>query len=237
MQADVPPGCEPPTDRVAEQARTARVRFEPRLMDAPFLDVLENVFDKAHLPFIHAGSFGRDQDPLVARQRVTVDADERGLSAEDEPGAPWRAESKLPRGAVGLVARLLLGLRAPVAQRTRFDVAEGVQLSIEYPAGTYDRFVTRITPADDGHTWLFVESIRTRAPHALGDWVQRRAIGRLFAEGERETALLLRPDSGEPLTPVSVESDRVGLAARRLYERWAGDAARAGGDRPRRTAS
>src|SRR5262249_16765560 len=127
-----------------------RLFFDARLIDAPFLTVLENAFDKAHVPFIHRGTFGPDQDPLVARQRVTVDADGKGLGAEDDPDAPWRAEPKLPQGWLGRLARLLLGLRTPIAQRIRFDV-EGIaqQIYLEYPNGTYDRFVAHITPADE----------------------------------------------------------------------------------------
>ena len=78
-----------------------------------------------------------------------------------------------------------------------------------------------MTPADKGHTWLFVESVRTRAPHALGDWIQRRAINKVFEEGKRETSLILDVGAEGPPRPVSVESDRLGLAARQLYERWA----------------
>jgi len=59
------------------------------------------------------------------------------------------------------------------------------------PNGTYDLFVAHITPADEEHTWLFVQSVRTRAPHALGDWVQRRVLRTLFEEGTRETSLIL----------------------------------------------
>ena len=77
-----------------------------------------------------------------------------------------------------------------------------------------------MTPADEGQTWLFVESVRTRAPHTLGDWIQRRAINKVFEEGKRETSLILDVGAEAPPRPVSVESDRLGLAARQLYERW-----------------
>ena len=213
---------EPPEDSVGQPGPFARrVFFDPHLVEAPFLDVLENFFEKAHLPFIHRGSFGPDQNPLVARQRITVDPDGRGLHAEDDPDAPWHVEPKLPRGFVGLLGRLLLGLRRPIAQHTRFDIDGGAQIYLEYPTGTYDRFVAHMTPADKGHTWLFVESVRTRAPHALGDWIQRRAINKVFEEGKRETSLILDVGAEGPPRPVSVESDRLGLAARQLYERWA----------------
>lgn len=106
-----------------------------------------------------------------------------------------------------------------------FRVETGAEVYLEYPNRTFDLFRTHLTPADADHTWLFVESLRTRAPHALGDRVQQRAIGKLFEEGRRERTLILDAGPDDRAHPVSVESDRVGLAARNLYERWAGGAA------------
>jgi phenylpropionate dioxygenase-like ring-hydroxylating dioxygenase large terminal subunit len=213
---------EPPEDPVPQGGRAARrLFFDAQLVEAPFVSVLENAFDRAHLPFIHEETFGPDQDPLVTRQRVLLESDGRGLRAEDDPSSPWQTAPRLPKGILGLLGRLLLGLREPIAQRMRFEVEGGQQICLEYPNGTADLFVTHLTPADEGHTWLFVESMRTRAPHAIGDWIQRRVIGRIFEEGRRETSLILHVDPHDPPDPVSVESDRVGLAARRLYESWA----------------
>jgi nitrite reductase/ring-hydroxylating ferredoxin subunit len=215
------PSSEPSPDPVSRDGRAVRrVFFDAHLVAAPFLDVLENFFDKAHVPFIHK-SFGAHQDPLVARQRITVDPDGRGLRAEDDGDASWQAKPKLPRGFAGWLGRLLLGLRTPIAQHTRFNVPGVAQIYLEYPNGTDDLFVTHLTPADERHTWLFVESVRTRAPHAAGDWIQRRAINKVFEEGKRETSLLLEAGPDDSKHPVSVESDRLGLAARQLYERWA----------------
>lgn len=212
---------EPPLDPDPVGGPSARqLFFAPRLIDAPCAYVVENFFDKAHAPFIHTGTFGSGQDTLVARQRVTVDADGRGLHAEDDPDAPWQVAPKLPRGLIGLFGRLFFGLRTPVAQHARFALETGAQLYVGYPNGIFDLFRARITPADEAHTWLFVESLRTRAAHAVGDWIQRRTIRKLFDEGTRETSLILAAGgAGEPAL-VSVESDRVGLAARHLYERW-----------------
>ena len=214
-----PQSKEPPDGSVESPGRPIRrVFFDAQLVDAPFLSVLENFFDKAHLPFIHTRTFGADQDPLVARQRITLDPNGRSLRAEDDDSA-WHVEPKQPKGFVGWVGRLLFGLQRPVAQHMRFDVDAGGQIYIEYPNGTFDLFNAHLTPADADHTWLFVESVRTRAPHTFGDWIQRRAINRIFEEGKRETSLLLGPDDDAP-RQVSVESDRLGLAARHLYERW-----------------
>ena len=227
-------GDVPPQDAREPAGRPIRrLFFDAQFIAAPFLDVLESLFDKAHVPFIHRGTFGDHQDPLVARQRITVDTDRHGLRAEDDPNSPWRAAPKVPGGFLGWLARLLLGLATPSAQHTRFHVGEGMQVSLEYPNGTYDRFVTHLTPADEANTWLFVESLRTRAPHVIGDRVQRRVINKLFEEGKRETSLILPASPDDPLRPVSVESDRLGLMVRQLDERWArGSAAPAGEQDP-----
>jgi phenylpropionate dioxygenase-like ring-hydroxylating dioxygenase large terminal subunit len=228
--AAAPPSGEPPPDVIGHSHRSVRrIYFDARLVPAAFLDVVENFFDQAHVPFIHRGSFGANQDPLVARQRITVDADGRALRAEDDPTSPWSVEPRLPRGLVGVLGRLLLGLRRPIAQHKRFAGEGGAEIYLEYPTGTYDLFVTRMTPADEAHTWLFVQSIRTRAPHAFGDWIQRRTIERVLEEGQRETSLILAPGPNAP-AQVSVESDRLGLAARRLCERGAAISEPAKGD-------
>ncbi|MBI3769715.1 MAG: Rieske 2Fe-2S domain-containing protein [Deltaproteobacteria bacterium] len=196
-----------------------RIFFPPQLIAAPILRTLENAFDEAHLPFIHRKTFGADRDPLVERKHIAVDPDGGGLVAQEDPDSPWHTAPTLPRGWVGVLAAML-GLRAPVARYVRFELPCVNHVYLEYPNGTYDLFVTYLTPADDAHTWLFVSSARTRAPHALGDWIQRRVLARIFAEGSRETTLILAAGSDSPPRQVSVESDRTSLRVRQLYERW-----------------
>src|SRR5262249_12848236 len=137
-----------------------RLFFDGQLISTPFLDLVENFFDKAHTPFIHQGTFGPNQDPLVTRQRITVDPEGCGLQAADDPHSPWRAAPKVPGGWLGWLGRLVLGLRPPCVEEARFDVRAGAEIYLEYPNSTYDRFVTHLTPADATHTWLFVESLR-----------------------------------------------------------------------------
>jgi phenylpropionate dioxygenase-like ring-hydroxylating dioxygenase large terminal subunit len=210
---------EPPPYPLVPPGRTPRrIDFAAELVPAPSPTVLENAFDKAHLPFIHRRTFGAKQDPLVARQRIRVEADGQSITAEDDPDSPWKPAPKLPAGLVGRLGRIV-GLRPPVVQRTRFDTAGLLQIDIEYPNGTYDLFLTFLTPADERQTWLFVMSLRTRARHAVGDWVQRRTLERIFEEGKRETTLVLPAGPDAQARPLSVESDRLGLCARQLYER------------------
>jgi phenylpropionate dioxygenase-like ring-hydroxylating dioxygenase large terminal subunit len=217
--AEIPregPLADPPA---AAGPNVRRLFFAPQLVDAPILQALENAFDKAHVPFIHRGTLGGNRDPLVARQRIDLDPDDRGLIARDDPDSPWHAAPALPRGLLGALAGVL-GLRPPVTQYVRFAPPRDVHVYLEYPNGTYDLFVTHFTPADDTSTWLFVASARTRAPHALGDWIQRRVIDRIFAEGKLETDLILAAADGDAASRVSVESDRASLRVRQSYEHW-----------------
>ncbi len=63
---------------------------------------------------------------------------------------------------------------------------------------------------------MFYETRRTRAPLLLLNPLQRSFMRRVLDDGERELDLVLRDDFGD-VPPVSVESDRLGLAARQFY--------------------
>jgi phenylpropionate dioxygenase-like ring-hydroxylating dioxygenase large terminal subunit len=220
------PGEGPPSPRRHERgeddgdfwAPGRRVCVPPRLLRAPLLDVVEAQLDVAHVPFIHAGSLGRDRDPLVPRQRVRVASDAASLEARDDPDSPWRPTGAALSGLPALAARLL-GQSDVADQRARFELPALVARRVEWANGTWDRFVSLLTPADPEHTWLFYETVRTRAPNGLGDRVQRWFMNKVAAEGTREADLVLVHDVA---SRTSVESDRAGLAARRLYAAWAG---------------
>src|SRR5262249_37179946 len=112
-----------------------RLLLDPELIDAPYVVVVESAFDRAHVPFIHRGTFGPDQDPIVTRQRITVDADGLGLRAEDDPDSPWLSRKGLRQGWIARAGRLL-GLREPVSRHVRLDVRGTVQIFQQYPNGT-----------------------------------------------------------------------------------------------------
>src|SRR5262249_48654665 len=108
---------------------------------------------------------------------------------------------------------------APTASRYRLDLAGAVHLKTEYADGRWDASCLYATPADDASTWVFGQSIRTRATHLVGDAFQRRFFRALMAEGEEAVATLLaKPTEGHP-TEVSVAADGVGLAFRKIYAR------------------
>lgn len=194
------------------------VRVQPQLLPAPVADVVESQLDVAHVPFVHRGSFGRDVDPLVARQVVEVESDGRRLEAREDPASPWRPAGRALSGFSALAARLL-GQSDVADQQARFEVPGAVARRVEWSDGTWDRFASFLTPADAGHTWLFYETVRTRAAHWMGDYVQRWFMRKVAAEGLAESELPIQASRGTaPQT--SVESDRAGLAARKLYDAW-----------------
>ncbi len=209
--------------------RTVRVR--PQLLPAPVLDVVESQLDLAHVPFVHRGSFGRDVDPLVARQIVETEPNGRHLDAREDPDSPWRPAGNALSGFSALAARLL-GQSDIVDQHARFELPTTVARRVEWSDGTWDRFVSFLTPADEAHTWLFYETVRTRAPHWVADHVQRWFMRKVAAEGSAESTLPLRVLPGA-VPQTSVESDRVGLAALKLYSAWLKEAADAARDRLR----
>lgn len=196
--------------------RTVRVR--PQLLPSPVLDVVENHLDLAHVPFVHRASFGRDRDPVVARQIVKIESDGRGLEAREDPESPWRPAGQALSGLAALAGRLL-GQSDVADQRARFEVPAAVARRVEWSDGTWDRFVSFLTPADEAHTWLFYETVRTRAPHWVADQLQHWFMRSVAAEGSAESDLPLRA-SDAAARQTSVESDRVGLAARKLYKAW-----------------
>jgi len=192
-----------------------RVILPPVLVDGPFLQVLENTLDTAHNPFVHRAAFGSNVDPLVARQKLQVDANGLGLRAEDDPASPWRPSGPPVTGLYGVAARLL-GQTAPTVRYTRFDLGGRVTTYVEYVSGRWDAFSLHLTPATPDRTWVFYESTRTRFPLRAGDPLQRAFMKRILEQGERETSFIVH-DPGMQRPEISVESDRVALAARRLY--------------------
>lgn len=217
LRADAGYGPSAPSGPPARELNGRRVILPPLLVRAPFLRVLENALDTAHNPFIHRGAFGPHLDALVPQQNVHADADGLGLRAEVDPASCWRPSGPLVTGFFGLAARLL-GQTSPTVRYSRFELGGRVTSYVEFASGRWDAFSLYLTPANPGHTWIFYESTRTRFPLRVGDPLQRNFMKRILREGERETSLIL--DDPEHAGPeISVESDRIALAARRLYSR------------------
>jgi phenylpropionate dioxygenase-like ring-hydroxylating dioxygenase large terminal subunit len=213
LRANAGDGPSAPSEPPTHELHGRRVLLPPLLVRGPFLRVLENTLDTAHNPFIHRGALGPRLDPRVPRQSVHQDG--LGLRAEDDPTSPWAPSGPAVTGVYGLAARLL-GQTSPTRRQSRFELGGRVTATIEYASGRWDAFTLYVTPATEEQTWLFYESTRTRFPLRVGNPLQRAFMRRILAEGERETSLVVEDPEAEG-AEISVESDRVALAARRLY--------------------
>jgi hypothetical protein len=158
-----------------------------------------------------------------------VDSDGRGLDSQDDADSPWEGSGTFMSGRKKWLARLF-GVRDPVAWSHRFDLGGVVQTRAAYADGTWDLAFQCITPADAQRTWVFVEAIRTRALHCIGDLAQRWFMRSANREDARILGSLLATD---PAGSVSVAADRTALAFRRLYSRQRDDAAGCGRADPR----
>jgi len=138
-----------------------------------------------------------------------------GLRAEADPASPWCPSGPIVTGLFGIAARLL-GQTLPTVRYSSFVLGGQVTSYAEYASKRWDAFSLYLTPATPEHTWIFYESTRTRFPLRAGDPLQRSFMKRIIQEGERETSLIVE-GSKTSGADVSVESDRVSLAARRLY--------------------
>lgn len=216
---DADPGSREPPDYFFWKERRGRRRIQnpPQLLASPFLEAVENQLDLAHHPFIHPTAFGADVDPIVPRYRIIHDEDGEGLMGEEDSASPWKRRGGLVAGWSGRMARLA-GQSVPVTFQVRFQLGGVLHRYLEQATDRWDVFSACLTPADENHTWLFYETIRTRAPNVLGDWAQAWWQRTVAAEGEAETRLILPQGSGGSPSRVSVEADRVGLAFRKLYE-------------------
>jgi len=182
--------------------------------------VLENFFDKAHSHSFHRGSSVPTKNPLVTRQRNHRRSNGRGLTPRTTPMPRARraqAAPRLPSAVRPSSSRTATADRAAHALR---QSTEERRSTSSIPRGPTTASSAHNDPADKGHTWLFVgigADARSARPRRL-DPASSDQQG--IRKKVRETSLILDVGAEGPPRPVSVESDRLGLAARQLYERW-----------------
>ena len=237
MHASIP-DAPPPSYGVWEASPLQRRLFDrPRLWRASFENVVENAIDVAHTPFIHKSTLGDSQPHVVPKQTVVRDDDGRGFSGtsdlEVRPGEQPRAFA--PSGAIGWFASWL-GLTTVTRETYRFDLGGSVHFHVKWPDGTWDVLAGHATPADTERTWFFGLTVRTRAVHWFGDWVQRWAMRTLSDEDGRHLEAMLSNDPRVLPEGVSVAADAGTLEFARLYSRAIGNEREAPGPGKRDTA-
>lgn len=179
---------------------------------ANFERVLENGVDIAHAPFVHAGSFGNPDSPMV--EDYTVDE----LFAGDisignistvhldppEPSGIWKVISKKSTE------------RPPIKTRTGIYFPNVTMLEVNLPLGTM-RIFTAVVPISANRTiskWTMMRSFFT------GKWADkdsRRRTDKIFLE-DQPTVEGQRPE----LVPVDLSAElHVKSDANQLaYRRW-----------------
>lgn len=221
MRQDEEPRFQSPQyDFLDASPRARRISLTPILLEVPFPRLVENVLDIAHIPWVHRRSFGSGTPALVQRRRIVEDPDGRGILGQPDPTSPWKPDGRFVSGFLRYVAPLI-GYAEPVSSSFKFELGGVVHASYHYPNGTWDVILFGQTPADDTYTWVFIESVRTRAVNPLGDLVQRIWLRSFLAEARYESSILLdRGYDASGQTPsASVESDKLGLVFQRLYRR------------------
>ena len=225
MDAAAEPDHDPTHFEFLEEQPGRRRAFIPaHLVDAPFVNVVENALDNAHLKFIHFGTMNVEST-LLPEQTVEIRDDGRGLKAYygEEPlrQAPeLRPDDTVQnKGLFGWLQRQSgLSLANVEEGHERFDLGGVVHFYDRYADGRIGVTYAGITPADDTHTWFFEETVRCFALGPIGQWATVRWMQELFDE---DSSLLhdtvLANGAGGLERPVSVTSDKAGLAFRRLY--------------------
>ena len=109
MDATAEPDHEPTHLEFFEEQPGRRRTFIPaQMIDAPFVNVVENALDYAHLKFIHFGTMDV-KSPLLPEQTVEIQEDGRGLKsyfAEDSGQTERDAIDPAPaRGLFGRLSR------------------------------------------------------------------------------------------------------------------------------------
>ena len=190
-----------------------RVRTAPRLWRAPFVHVMEQALDAAHVPFVH-GRSTRSEGARVGAVELAWDDDRRGFTSETR----GEAEPSVARGAWGRLTDAVLGLGPTRRRVVRYDVGGAVHVRIDYDAG-WDALGILATPADADRTWVFGESGRTRGANPLADLLQHRYLAAIMEEDRIAAEALHTEGAREGFSSaLSVAADRPTLAFRKLYE-------------------
>lgn len=195
------------------------------LQQASYDATVEITLDAAHLPFVHRRSAGAAMLPELPHFEIGRDDDGRGFWAIAR--AREAAQATSPPSLLPTWLQLFTRPSAPLRElRARFDFG-AVAVTATREDGSQDTAFAFITPSEAQRTWMFpgvASSPQPSWPIRLGmEWLGRR----LLREDRRMLAGLLTGPGGLE-RPVNVESDRVGLAFRRLYA----DALRAEGRDP-----
>ena len=195
-----------------EGSRPVRGTFE---WQANYDRVLENAFDIAHTPFVHAGSFGNPDKPEIQEYEIHRNEENGHLTSVT---ATVDLDPPPPRGTWAKVYRTK-GERPPVRTTTGFYPPNVSLLIVRPPLGEI-RIYTAAVPIDEHRTiskfWMFRNFL-------TGRWADRDSIARtlkIFLQ-DQVTVESQRPElvPFDLAAELHVKSDSIQLA----YRRWRQD--------------
>jgi phenylpropionate dioxygenase-like ring-hydroxylating dioxygenase large terminal subunit len=175
----------------------------------------ENFLDVAHFPFVHGGTFGAAEEPLVPPFDVVIHDDGGGLSSTQEQ---WFDNPEDP----GVVS----GIR-PMRQRRRATYAYRWPMQLiltleELDAGAVKTILFFLQPEDAGSTRVYTKMLL----HGIGgvpvpdaDVVEREVAFEMAVLAEDLVLQQAMTVDGLPLRmrdELHVRSDRSGVALRRI---------------------
>jgi phenylpropionate dioxygenase-like ring-hydroxylating dioxygenase large terminal subunit len=219
---DVPEAQRPPMpvlpelDELQENGGRFRVVMGEFLWHANYARVLENGFDIAHGPFVHAGSFGDPQRPQVPDYQV------------ERPDA-WSAfatvnlHSPAPKALWGMLSRARTGLkeRPPVRLTVGWILPNIAKQRVAVPFGELVTYASNI-PIDETTT---LTKFISRRSFFTGKWADRGTLARIMKALRQDQGVLetVRPEwlPVDHSAELSVQSDLLGLAYRRRRQELA----------------
>lgn len=210
----------PPHQDVWEASPARHRHFlPPQLWRCSFFNAVENAIDNTHLPFLHAGLLGPNQQQLYPTQNLVVDEDLRGFRGEDSPESPWGfpRSRQIFDGVLERVVAAWMGMNEIRREYYRFDLGGSLSFYVEWDSGTWDVLAGHWTPSDSFHSWYFGMSIRTRATHWVGDIFQKWFGKKLSLQDKLGVERLLSNEPDNLPSTVSVVGDEPALTFRRIH--------------------
>ncbi|KXZ50765.1 hypothetical protein GPECTOR_15g450 [Gonium pectorale] len=171
--------------------------------DCAHWSVFENALDMAHIHYLHNGSFGNQDKPVINDMDVTRDTWSVGakFSIHNKPVNPLWKFSEVP--AVPVEARAML----PSTSYVKITLGGGIQMI------TYVNTV----PIDENRAINRFCLIRNFALSPIFDGYTRKSMFKILGE-DKEMIELLKPE--QIRSEVSLEADKPQIAYRKLRQEW-----------------
>ncbi|MEM7340593.1 MAG: aromatic ring-hydroxylating dioxygenase subunit alpha [Actinomycetota bacterium] len=192
------------------------------VLDAEFVNVVENAFDESNLYFLHTSTIGVST-PLVPRQLVSVSDDRREVTCRWDPDSPWGTELfdgyDAPSGTLDRWLRRRYGSPVHAERRWHYRMGGVVWYHEPLDSGAVVGVVGAATPLDERRTWfttaLIHPVVASRVPTTAV-----RLWGRQLNREDKLGTVGLLTSASEMDTPVSVVADRGPNQFRRIHVEW-----------------